>query len=151
MPPTYIVGNLWDEIGTADLLLVTTNSSLRKDGSLVMGRGAAFEAKERYPKLPYALGEGIKSLPTKIYGLALWTDIYDQGTLIGAFQVKYVWQDDALLELIAYSAGFLQGVAWDYKRIAMNFPGIGNGRLSRPLAEIFLTPLPSHVYVYTKE
>ena len=39
--PTFLRGNLWDEIGKADIILVTTNATLNKNKELICGRGAA--------------------------------------------------------------------------------------------------------------
>lgn len=151
MPPTYVIGDLWDEIGKADVLLVATHSSLHKDHALVMDTGVARAARERYPFLPYRLGTVIHILHTKLYGVALWTEMTDQNTLIGAFQVRYDWHDDILLEVVAYSAGYLSGIAWDYQRIALNFPATDHGRVSRDMVTPFLAPLPSHIFIYGEE
>jgi hypothetical protein len=51
------VGDLWTH--PARIKVVTTNWTLKSDGSLVMGAGVAKQAAERYPDLPYELGEFI--------------------------------------------------------------------------------------------
>ena len=50
-----ITGDLWEEVGKADLLFVTTNGVVTKADELVMGRGCAREAKERLSSLPRTL------------------------------------------------------------------------------------------------
>jgi hypothetical protein len=134
-----IQGDLWAELGVADLLLVSTNATLNKNGEVVMGRGAAKEAKERFPQLPFDLGMRLRTggLAGQKYGVLI-SDITAHGTRLGAFQVKYHWQDDADLGLISHSAHALRAIAGDYERIAINFPGIGNGRLERSQVEYFL-------------
>jgi len=95
--PQYVCGNLWDEWGVADLLLVTTNSTVRRDGTLVMGRGAALEAQQRYPALPARLGHAVLDRP--IYGIELaW---YEPPTMLGVFQVKAHWRDEAWSRLFS--------------------------------------------------
>jgi hypothetical protein len=42
-------GNMWSAYPQADLFLITTNSTLKNDGCLVMGKGIALEAAQRFP------------------------------------------------------------------------------------------------------
>lgn len=56
-----IQGNIWD-YNKENYIVITTNGSLTSKGACVMGRGVALQAKERYSKLPYELGEKIKSI-----------------------------------------------------------------------------------------
>lgn len=44
--------DLWKPVENA-VYIVTTNSTIRKDGALVMGRGAALEATQSYPGCPW--------------------------------------------------------------------------------------------------
>ena len=53
-----VKGNLWDSKDS--LILVTGNSYIRKDGTLVMGRGAALELKTMIPGIDKRLGQKIK-------------------------------------------------------------------------------------------
>ena len=150
--PTFVNGQLWDEIGKANLILVTTNASVRKDGCLVCGRGAAKEAAERFPTFSRRCGHKIRfyEREEKIYGIMIFSGILPQGS-IGAFQVKYHWKDQADLLLIAHSVGQLILVSGQYERIAMNFPGTGFGRLAREKVLPLLEPLPDNVIIYEYE
>lgn len=56
----FCVGDMWQQYEQADLFLITTNSALRRDGALVMGRGIARQARERFPGLDAALGQEIQ-------------------------------------------------------------------------------------------
>lgn len=132
-----IFGDMWHT--SADLKLVTTNSYVRKDGALVMGRGAALQAKEKYPDLPYIAGATIKHMNR--YGLRIFPQ-YNTGL----FQVKYSYSDDASLELIDFSTNMLCALAHVYcGTIVLNFPGIGNGRLSRDDVMPIVKRLPDNV------
>lgn len=151
-----ITGDLWDELGKAALILVSTNAMVNRDGKLVMGRGAAKEAADRFPGLAAAFGAELaeRNLVGNVYGL-LYNPVPLEGAdliLIGAFQVKYHWRDMADLELIGYSTAQLRRLALLHpeKRIAMNFPGISNGRLQRWQVEPIISALPDNVYVYQK-
>ena len=70
--PQFKTGDMWTAYTTADLFLITTNSTLKTSShALVMGRGIARQAKERFPGLDIALGGQIQALCGNqgIYGL----------------------------------------------------------------------------------
>jgi len=136
-----ITGDLWNELGVADILFVTTNSTLTRVGRLIMGKGAAKEAAERFWRLPSLWGQQIMdwSLPGEPYLLLLSKPEEYGGeppTHLGAFQVKTFWSHPAKLDLIEASARALRNnilgpvgtLPWQ-GRIAMNYPGIGAGSL----------------------
>lgn len=151
-----VIGDLWSELGRANVILVTTNAEVNKDHKLVMGRGAALEASQRFPTLVRKLGERLieRQLVGAKYGIQFIepsATIYP-GLMLGAFQVKYHWREKADLTLISYSARYLAGIAkaMAFSRFAMNFPGIGNGRLEESLVRPLLDVLPDNVFVYKK-
>ena len=53
------VGDMWSVFGKTDLFCITTNSFIRKDGQLVMGRGIALATKKRVPNIAKMLGDRI--------------------------------------------------------------------------------------------
>ncbi len=57
--PTFQKGDMWSAYPEADLFLITTNSTLQPGNILVMGRGIAKQARERFPGLNKALGQQI--------------------------------------------------------------------------------------------
>lgn len=158
-----VQGNLWDEIGKAHLILVTTNACVNQYGQLVMGRGAAKEAHERFRTtgttwgVARDFGEQLitRGMVESEYGIIYSSQIIP-GTLdtilIGAFQVKYRWHEEASLKLIDYSTNILGSVARKHpeKRIALNYPGIGNGRLMMETVEPIISTLPDNVFIYKR-
>ena len=136
-----VVANLWSS--TAEYILITTNSIIKHNGELVMGRGAAIEAKTRYPNIALELGTLINH--RRLYGIIMTKPV-------GAFQVKYNWADPARLDIITYSAECLAQWCEDNPNatIAMNFPGIGNGRLSHNEVEPILAILPEQVSIHIR-
>src|SRR5437899_2631026 len=124
--------DLWqEEIGRADVILVTTNADVNSQGKLVMGAGAAKQAAMLYPRLPGILGKHLIgfSLVNHAYGLIVPAPHNQQ--IVGAFQVKYSWKDPADIGLISHSTEMLFRLALQLPdwRFAMNYPGIGNGGL----------------------
>ena len=136
-------GDMWKH--TSSVYVVTTNSYIKQNGELVMGRGAAKEAKERYDRIAFDAGEKISHLSK--YGF-----IYLPQYKVGLFQVKYHWNADAELSLIDYSVykltQFADMLCGD---IVMNFPGIGNGRLPREDVISLLEILPDNVIICEKD
>jgi hypothetical protein len=153
-----IKGNLWDS--KDDLILVTCNSYIRKDGALVMGRGAALEMKNKFNQIDYRFGKMVKYYYKHLgrYGL-LWVDpnsncaeYYPAEQLMGIFQVKYHFKDNADLDLIKYSVTCLRDILSSrYWKVSMNFPGIGYGGLSREIVLPIISLLPDSVTIYEKE
>jgi len=150
-----IIGNLWDEVGRADLILVTTNSYITQDHLLVMGRGAAKEAATRYPTLPRLLGDVILRRFSHLggYGVIVIGGMPGGTEAIGAFQVKRHYREKADPQLIGRSAeGLVLHLAkyTYYKRVAMNFPGIGYGGLMEDEVWPHIKDLPDNIFVYKR-
>jgi hypothetical protein len=77
-------GNIWDHLGTADAICITTNGYFTKNKKAVMERGCAKEAANRYPEIVDELGKVLSwegNVPT-----VLKTD--PSGTKIVSFPVK---------------------------------------------------------------
>lgn len=146
--PVFRTGNMWSAYESAGLFCITTNSAIRCDGALVMGRGIAREAAERFPGLSARLGRTILSRGTR---LGRYDVVVDPQTRIAAFQVKYRWEDDASLDLIRTSAQALQRlIAGSSLQVHLNFPGIGNGRLTRAAVLPLLGELPGNVTIWER-
>lgn len=167
-------GNMWDHTGENIIFVVTTNAYINKCGELVMGRGAAKEAKERMPWLP---GEAAKQIScvkdswksyykgnyTKKYGFKVICEDDSNGFGIyqrcGIFQVKYHFKDKAHLDLISYSVEHLIEWIWHenskphfpnfpIKQYVMNFPGTGYGGLKEEDVLPIISALPDNVIIY---
>ena len=148
MPLTIERKNIW-EAWTPDNkrepLFVTTNSIIKKDGSLVMGAGIAKQAKDAFPGLDYKLASRIEDPK---YG-----SVYSQKFNIGAFQVKHHYRDPASIDLITNSSISLVGLILehDWDRIHLNYPGIGLGQLTKeevePILLDILGTFPITIYI----
>jgi len=124
-----IEGNLWKFHTPANWVVIPTNGSIRRDGACVMGRGVAFQAKKRYPRLPYELGERLRGTGNNVYTFK------DYGLL--SFPVKHAWHMKADLELIEKSCKQLLYIV--DRPIYLPMVGCGNGKLRwsdvRPILE----------------
>lgn len=145
-------GDMWSVFEQSDLFCITTNSYIRRDGALVMGRGIARQAALRFPDLPYRAGEEI--LRRGLAGGAYYL-ITLPNTKIALFQVKRFWKSTANLDLIRGAAGRLYDLLTHRAtlglpelRIDLNFPGIGNGGMPRSDVLPIISTLPDCVHVW---
>lgn len=123
-----ITGNLWDYYDKGYTICITTNGTIKKDGSVVMGRGCALEAKNRFPLLPKKLGECLTfDYKTDVYNVPFYFIEYN----IVTFPVKDNWYETAKLDLIYHSCVWLKHIldTHDIKKIVLPRPGCGNGKL----------------------
>lgn len=143
--PTYIRRDMWEVYDEVDLFCITTNSYLKNDNTAVMGRGIAKQAADKFPGLPAALGSQMNHLG--LYGLRFHMIC---GDIIGFFQVKKHWRDNAELDIIKYSTEklLLYTSIHPDKTVALNFPGIGYGRLNPFDLYPILSVLPNTVSIY---
>ena len=146
-------GDMWDS--GADVICVTGNDTIRSDGAVVMGRGAALECQMKYPGINLEFGKLIRAWhkehgPYEPYGVV----VVDNCLTLGLFQVKWNFKDAAVLDLIRNSCTCLMTLAMtDYRNasIAVNFPGIGWGKLKRKdVLPILISHLPDNVEVWEK-
>lgn len=137
-------GDVFDSWDEKSPLFITTNSFIKKDFSLVMGKGIAKTVRDRYVGIDLDLGLQIEHLHK--YGLVQSSDNFPN---IWAFQVKYHFKSDADLDLIRYSTELLCNFAKEYKKeISLNYPGIGNGRRTEEEVSSIISCLPDNVNVW---
>ena len=148
-----VYGNMWDIWDSTDCFLITTNSTTKNDGSLVMGRGIARQARDRFPGIDTALGLHIILCAGHLgrYGIVTsphWAS--GNNYKLAAFQVKTHYSNKTDLNLITYSCLRLNRLAKIHPllRFDLNFPGIGNGKLSRDLVLPTLEHLPDNVHIW---
>ncbi len=148
--PIFKTGDMWSAYDDAGLFVITTNATIKRNGALVMGRGIARQAQNRFPELDAALGRRILRICGNqgLYGLIIsprWPE-----ARLGAFQVKRHYSQPASLELIQHSTATLY--AWCVEHpdasVHLNYPGIGNGRLRREDVLPIVSQLPDRVAIW---
>lgn len=145
-------GNMWDIWGKTDLFCITTNSTVTKDGRLVMGRGIAQEARDSIKGLDVRLGRMVGQ-NYRPYSLLILNDLVREKVLqekLGAFQIKYSFSQPAETNIIAASCAclFLHICKNPNIRVDLNFPGVGHGNL--PVCEVWpiVSKLPDNVHIW---
>jgi hypothetical protein len=139
-----IKAELWNlVVPQSAVICITTNGTIKKNGECVMGRGCAFEAKNRYPGSAKRLGTHILA-----YGN---TPCWINSGLV-SFPVKHNWWEEADIELIKQSALWLcaQALNLGQKTFYLPRPGCGNGRLKWENVEPHLRFLPDNVKVVSR-
>jgi hypothetical protein len=141
-------GDMWSVFFDTDVFMITTNPIIRKDGAVVMGRGIAAEAKDRYPDLPYDFAASLSCYGNEgvdFIGYYEYTRIY-------YFMVKDHWAKSAEIEIIRNSVNRLKYLfGYSDERVDLNFPGIGNGGLPRDHVLPFLQDLPDNIHIWERE
>lgn len=144
-----VTGDLWTY--PADVRVITTNGTVKKNGECVMGRGCAWEAKQKWPELAGALGNAITLLGNYPHQFGPM----HYGQIIITFPIKHKWMEKADLKLIEHSACLLvqdfadQHPEW--KTIVVPRSGCGNGQLLWEDVKAVLAPiLDDRFYVITK-
>lgn len=138
-----VFGNAIQLAKNYNILCVTTNGTLRKDGACVMGRGIAKTIKELYPNVPYVLGKLIKQNGNITQHIITTKHNVD----LVAFPVKHNWYETADIELIKRSCIQLIKYA-DGKTVLLPRPGCGNGKLDwQQVKPIIEKILPDNIYI----
>lgn len=91
-----IKGDIWKCHATGAWVGIPTNGCLKKDGSLVMGKGLALQAVERFPHLPKTFGIHVDTFGNTV-------GILSKERLF-SFPTKNHWMEPADLHLIEQSA-----------------------------------------------
>jgi hypothetical protein len=168
-------GNMWAT--RADAYVITTNQTVTIAGKVVMGRGAARQARDMWPGLDSHIGNWIRNhhnprhfpdtVPYYLMYAGLWrwpnpgagTPTQAERTLppyagyikLYAFQVKNHYRDLARLDLIESAVRMLDNTARRLRpkdSYSLNFPGIGNGGLPRSAVLPLLQVLPDNITVW---
>lgn len=119
------LGDIWRWPG-ADARVVTTNGDIKKDGTAVMGKGVALEAKKLFPGVEAKLATLLTENGNHVQVLGT----NDRFSLV-AFPTKHHWNENSSLSLIIQSCKEIKDLAdkYSWNRVVLPRPGCGNGGL----------------------
>lgn len=145
-----VYGSIWIHFMVANhFVCITTNGSVKKNGTAVMGRGNAKQAAICVPGIPKLLGAYLRQHGNVAGSLQVTKD--DWPLII--FPVKHNWWEDGHIPLIASSLGWLKHESESHPLNTYHLPrpGCGNGKLNwekivKPLVDSF--HLPDNVIVH---
>ena len=131
----------------ADVICFTSNGVMGPKG-LVMGAGSALAFRVAFPGLELAFF-GTMQHTVLEYGFRV---VEFQSRLIGAFQTKTHWMQDSTAELVEKSCLALTQWLADHEgqTVAIPYPAIGYGKLSKAVVEPLLRVLSDDVWVYER-
>ena len=150
--------NIWDFIGSVDVICITTNGFIKSNGHGVMGAGIALEANNRFPNICKTLGNHLtnygntpgylsKGDRTEIYSFPTKRDVYDRiiedplkfpGFANSKIEYRFKenkvipgWALKSELWLIKQSAEIIMNYAntGNWKSVLLPKPGCNNGGL----------------------
>lgn len=145
--PVFERGDMFSVWGSTDLFLFTSNPIVNKRGLAVMGRGIARQVADRCPAAQEMFGYILLGGFARDVGVL---GKYD-GQLLGWFRVKDHFIRQARTDIIRASVRHLAVAAKGFDRVDLNFPGIGNGGLSREEVLPLLVALPDNVHIWEFE
>lgn len=149
--PKLEQGELFTRPKDPGIIVVTANNTIKQDGCLVMGAGAALDASVRIPALPKEAGEQILMLHgrTEDYGFIVVREPVGVKTGIALLQTKRYFNDPSKLTLVGFSLYKLMLHAWEHPgwNYRLNFPGIGYGKLDRATVLPLLMDLPENITI----
>lgn len=131
------VGDLWDFHDRGSWIVITTNGTIKPNGALVMGRGVARQARNRFLGIDILLGDVVRRRGNTPVAISQYRII--------TFPTKHNWWEPADIRLIKTSAKALahlwnpnrllgrirkahESAGW-FSDIYLPRPGCGNGGL----------------------
>ena len=141
--PIFQTGSL---LSTPGIKIVTASSFLTSERKLFMGKGLARDLKIKVPGIDKIFGSMILENGGHAgrYGLLN----YERW---GIFQVRYRFNDKAALELIIFGMEMVREFAQETNFIIhLEYPGIGDGDLTKEEVGPIVDTLPGNVYVWEK-
>lgn len=149
-----------------DALCITTNGAIKANGALVMGRGVAGAAAERWPDLPWVLAERVRRNGHVLHVLEdrqfadvkVFKSLSDSPTkYLVAFPTKPVWgvldgervqgwKVPSSLDIIEQSAAELADAthSHQWRKVLLPKPGCENGGLTWNQVEPVLSRIFAH-------
>jgi hypothetical protein len=154
--------HLIDTLGNYDLVLLLSNSFVKAEGSLTLGKGLPKEVNSLTDgNLSYVFGGYIKHMyPTSYkypevvkYGCVVPFDVennnrvYLYGSAIGLFQTRYHFNGSHDQQLIKYSVEMLHEIAKKYNTVALPCLTTDFGLLTEATTDRIYKSLPDNVDV----
>jgi hypothetical protein len=133
-----------------DMYLFTGNSTVKKNGANVMGRGAARQVRDSFSGIDQIFGYELTQLPGANLIWVVKDESADDASYLGWFKVKQNWYEPASIHLIQESTLQLwdQALKQSERTFHMNFPGVGNGQLAIEKVLPIVEQLPDNVLLY---
>ena len=144
------VCNPYFTFNDGDVICVTTNGEIKKDGRAVMGAGNAKFARDNFPNVDLILAEFLTKYGNHVFILGKY-QFNGKNVVLVSFPTKNSWRDKSDLNLIEQSSRELLGLANHFKleKIYLPAPGCSNGQLKWSDVKNKLSNLDDRFIVYS--
>jgi hypothetical protein len=147
-----LVGNPYKTCEERDVICVTTNGEVKKDGLAVMGQGTAKFARDTFQDIDVKLGKLLVEHGNRVFNLG--TQIFQGKPIrVVAFPTKHKWRENSDLALIKKSVRELVQLCdkFNLTKIYLPVPGGQNGKLKWSDVKPALTDLDERFVVYSMD
>lgn len=143
-------GDLFEHLfSPGQIIAISTNGYIKRNGCAVMGRGCAKQAAMLYHDFPQALGRQLKLNGNVPCYLTVGFAKIEKRFMV--LPVKHEWHEKADIVLVEKSVAFLGGEAQASASMTFHVPrlGCGNGKLDWESQVLpLMLALPSNVIVH---
>lgn len=151
-------GNMFNIVKESDLFCITTNGKIGVRNNLIMGRGIAKGLRDLFPKIQYDAANNIRKFGNYIgsnvweYGFLAFNNPYlDKPNEFGLFQTKLDWTGKSKIVYIKNAVDNLLlylDRRPEIQKVDLNYPGIGNGGLTKKDVFPIISRLPDIVTIW---
>lgn len=149
-----LVGNLLPRVQDYDLIVIPCNGILNSACALTMGAGAAAACAKFGPWPNLGLELGV-SIVRAAHTVSLGRNAYFYNFVrcevhpnVAALQTKMDWKDKSELPIIELAIDEMLDQVGCVERVAVFYPGIGKGGLSREEVQGVVSKLPNNYDVW---
>lgn len=124
------VGNMFSLALEGEVVCVTTNGIVKRDGCAIMGVGTAQIARDSFKGIDKKLGEYLNQYGNRCFNLGLH-NYRGKHLRIVTFPTKYNPNDNSDMDLIRKSVLEIKEMAdkFNWSKVYIPLPGVGAGKL----------------------
>lgn len=146
-----LVANPYEICSDRDVICVTTNAEIKRNGEAVMGRGCAEFVRDNFKGVPVKLAKYLKAHGNRVFNLG--TQVYQGRTFVlVSFPTKHGWRSPSNKDLIRKSAQELLDLCNKFNvtgKVYIPAPGCSNGQLKWSEVKPLLSMLDERFVVYS--
>lgn len=149
---TTLIGNPYDTCADRDVICVTTNGALKKDGNAIMTQGWGKFVRETFENIDAKLGKYLKTYGNRVFNLG--TQHYrGKPIIVVSFPTKNDWMGQSDLGLIKKSAQELIALCnkFNLRKVYVPVPNGSKGKLKWSEVKAALSELDDRFVVYSTD
>ncbi|MDU8351202.1 hypothetical protein RYA05_04735 [Pseudomonas syringae pv. actinidiae] len=150
---TTMVGNPYTACNERDVICVTTNGEIKKNGCATMGQGCAKFVRDSFKGIDAKLGKYLKAHGNRVFNLGA-QHYQGRNFVLVTFPTKHLWRANSDTALIQKSAQELVALCDKFNvtgKVYIPAPGCSNGKLKWSAVKPLLSNLDERFVVYSLE